>query len=202
MKISALLQTYLSAPLPDGTEEKLAQYLDLILKWNARTNLTAVRDAEGIVRRHFGESLFLGGILPEFATLLDFGSGAGFPGIPVQLLRPAGKVTLAESQGKKASFLREAVRSLGLPSEVWAARVETMPEAKTFDVVAMRAVDGMAAAIEVAVSKVRPGGTLALMLGREKMDLPENFIWNSPVEVPGEGGLIFVGSGIVPRGTI
>ncbi len=194
MKTSALLQPYLSAPLPESVEEKLAQYLDLILKWNARTNLTAVRDAEGIVRRHFGESLFLGGLLPEFATLLDFGSGAGFPGIPVQLVRPSGKVTLAESQGKKASFLREAVRSLAIPSDVWAARVETMPESKTFDVVAMRAVDGMAAAIEVAVSKVRLGGTLALMLGREKMDLPEDFAWGKPIEVPGDGGLILMGS--------
>lgn len=201
MKIPALLQPYLTAPLADGVEETLAQYLDLILKWNARTNLTAVRDADGIVRRHFGESLFLGGLLPEFATLLDFGSGAGFPGIPVQLLRPTGKVTLAESQGKKASFLREAVRSLALPSEVWAARVETMPEAKTFDIVAMRAVDGMAAAIEIAVSKVRPGGTLALMLGREKMDLPEDFAWATPVEVPGDGGLILLGHKNVPRGT-
>ncbi|ADV84899.1 16S rRNA (guanine(527)-N(7))-methyltransferase RsmG [Terriglobus saanensis] len=194
MKVSSLLQPYLNAPLPDGVEEKLAQYLELILKWNARTNLTAVRDAEGIVRRHFGESLFLGGLLPEFSTLLDFGSGAGFPGIPVQLIRPLSKVTLAESQGKKASFLREAVRSLAIPSDVWAARVETMPESKTFDVVAMRAVDGMAAAIAVAVSKVRPGGQLALMLGREKMDLPEDFNWADPVAVPGDGGLILLGS--------
>jgi 16S rRNA (guanine527-N7)-methyltransferase len=193
MKISSLLQPYLNSPLPDGVEEKLAQYLELILKWNARTNLTAVRDAERIVKRHFGESLFLGGLLPEFETLLDFGSGAGFPGIPVQLVRSASKVTLAESQGKKASFLREAVRSLAVPSEVWAARVETMPEARTFDVVAMRAVDGMVAAIEVAVSKVRPSGQLALMLGREKMDLPENFRWADPVEVPGDGGVILLG---------
>jgi 16S rRNA (guanine527-N7)-methyltransferase len=194
VKLSSLLEPYLNHPLPEGVEEKLAQYLELILKWNARTNLTAVRDADGIVRRHFGESLFLGAQLPEFSTLLDFGSGAGFPGIPVQLIRPAGKVTLAESQGKKASFLREAVRSLALPSEVWAARVETMPESRTFDVVAMRAVDGMAAAIEVAVSRVHSGGHLALMLGREKMDLPGAFSWSDPVEVPGDGGLILIGT--------
>jgi 16S rRNA (guanine527-N7)-methyltransferase len=126
---------------------KLAVYLDLILKWNARTNLTAIRQPEEIVRRHFGESLFLGTHLGHCATLLDFGSGAGLPGIPVQLMRPDVHVTLAESQGKKAAFLREVVRELALTSEVWAARVEQMEPERKFDAVAMRAVDRMADAV-------------------------------------------------------
>src|SRR6202021_2800782 len=96
---------------------------DLLLKWNSRTNLTAIRDPEEIVRRHFGESLFTGTQLPEATTLLDFGSGAGFPGLPIQLLLPNLQVTLAESQNKKATFLREVIRTLGLRTEVWAARV-------------------------------------------------------------------------------
>lgn len=127
--------------------EQLAVYLELLLKWNARMNLTAIRKPEEIVRRHFGESLFAGTHLGQCGTLLDLGSGAGFPGVPIQLMRPDVKVTLAESQGKKAAFLREVVRELGLQTEVWAARVETMPVERGFDSVAMRAVDNMGAAV-------------------------------------------------------
>ena len=168
--ITGLLQPYLE-PVPEILAEKLSLYLDLLLKWNARTNLTAIREPEEIVRRHFGESLFTGRHLPEAATLLDFGSGAGFPGLPIQLLLPNLKVTLAESQNKKASFLREAVRTLGLSTEVWAARVETMPEERVFDIVTLRAVDNMQAALLAATPRVRPGGILAV-LGSEQPDVP------------------------------
>ena len=133
-----------------GICDQLVIYLELIMKWNARNNLTAIRTPEEIVRRHFGESLFVGAHLGECGTLLDFGSGAGFPGVPIQLLRPDVRVTLAESQGKKAAFLHEVVRSLGLPSEVWAGRVEAMPAAKCFDAVVLRAVDEMDRAVREA----------------------------------------------------
>ncbi len=81
--IATLLQPYLTrqATFPDALYPKLSTYLDLLLKWNTRTNLTAIRDPEEIVRRHFGESLFAAQHLdPAATTLLDFGSGAGFPG--------------------------------------------------------------------------------------------------------------------------
>jgi len=146
------------------------------MKWNARTNLTSIRQPEEIVRRHFGESLFAGIQLKprveEGATLLDFGSGAGFPGIPIQLLLPTVRVTLAESQGKKASFLREVVRTLGLATEVWAGRVEEMPEisgvnagaqARQFDVVTLRAVDNMKLAMVEARRRVKVGGWLVAL---------------------------------------
>src|SRR6202022_891918 len=106
-------------PGPGQLWAQLSTYLDLLLKWNARTNLTAIREPEEIVRRHFGESLFAGRQLGTCKTLLDFGSGAGFPGVPIQLLRPEIQVTLAESQNKKATFLRELVRTLGLKTEIW-----------------------------------------------------------------------------------
>ena len=140
---------------------QLSTYLDLLLKWNARTNLTAIREPEEIVRRHFGESLFAARQLDlNTPTLLDFGSGAGFPGLPIALLRPDIKVTLAESQNKKATFLREAVRTLNLPTEVWSGRVEAMPAARQFHTVTLRAVDNMAAAI-AAAARIAPGGQLA-----------------------------------------
>jgi len=145
---------------------QLSTYLDLLVKWNARTNLTSIREPEEMVRRHFGESLFAGAQLADRVTdgttLLDFGSGAGFPGLPIQLSRPELAVTLAESQGKKASFLREAVRTLGLKTEVWAGRVETMPPVagvkREFDVVTMRAVDDMGRAVVEARGRVKAGG--------------------------------------------
>src|SRR5271167_4951120 len=125
--ISGLLAPYLDGAGSETLYEQLSAYLDLLLKWNARTNLTAIRDPEEIVRRHFGESLFTAVHLPAAQTLLDFGSGAGFPGLPIALLRPEIKVTLAESQNKKSTFLREAVRTLQLSTEVWPNRVEAMP---------------------------------------------------------------------------
>ena len=82
-------------------------------------NSTAIRDEEGILSRHFVESIACACALPAgIFTLLDFGSGAGFPGIPIALCRPEIAVILAESQGKKAAFLQEAVRVLGISAKV------------------------------------------------------------------------------------
>ncbi len=161
-EIAALLTPY-APSLPETLLPQLSTYLDLLLKWNARTNLTAIRDPEEIVRRHFGESLFAAQHIAPATTLLDFGSGAGFPGLPIQLLHPQLAVTLAESQNKKATFLREVVRTLGLKTEIWSARVETMPLSRQFDVVILRAVDNMDAAIPAALPHVRPGGQLAIL---------------------------------------
>jgi 16S rRNA (guanine527-N7)-methyltransferase len=174
--------------VPTGVLSQLSRYLDLLLKWNARTNLTAIRDPEEIVRRHFGESLFAGvqiaGRVAPGASLLDFGSGAGFPGLPIQLLLPELRVTLAESQGKKASFLREAVRTLGLTTEVWAGRVEAMPEvegsARQFDVVTLRAVDNMDLAVAEARRRVKPGGWLMALTADEQLD-------GEDIRLPGGG---------------
>jgi 16S rRNA (guanine527-N7)-methyltransferase len=167
--IAGLLVPYLPDP-PVSLLAQLSNYLDLLLKWNARTNLTAIRDPEQIVARHFGESLFAArhmntsGLDSDVATLLDFGSGAGFPGLPIALLRPDIQVTLAESQNKKATFLRETIRTLNLPNvDVWAARVETLPSNHQFGIVTLRAVDNMEAALSSAKARVAPGGQLVLL---------------------------------------
>jgi 16S rRNA (guanine527-N7)-methyltransferase len=165
-RIAALLAPYLGDfPTPPELIQQLSTYLDLLLKWNARTNLTAIREPEAIVQRHFGESLFAGvhlaSRLVPAAALLDLGSGAGFPGLPIQLLLPGLHVTLAESQNKKASFLREAVRTLGLPrTEVWAGRAEDLPAERTFAAVTVRAVDNMPVALAAATPRLQPGGVL------------------------------------------
>jgi 16S rRNA (guanine527-N7)-methyltransferase len=182
--IADLLTPYLPEP-PATLLPQLSTYLDLLLKWNARTNLTAIRDPEEIVRRHFGESLFAASHLaPDVTTLLDFGSGAGFPGLPIALLRPDIQVTLAESQNKKAAFLREVIRTLNLTTEVWAGRVEAMPVTRQFDTVALRAVDNMSAAISAAAP--RAGRTiLMLTTASSPVVLPPSFKTSTAFPLPG-----------------
>ncbi|MGH8145095.1 MAG: 16S rRNA (guanine(527)-N(7))-methyltransferase RsmG [Rhodanobacteraceae bacterium] len=109
--------TAMSLDLAPGTQAKLLAYLDLLAKWNRTYNLTAVRAPEAMVARHLLDSL---AVLPFIHghTLVDLGSGAGLPGIPLAIARPDLAVTLIESNGKKARFLREAVRALPLANVV------------------------------------------------------------------------------------
>jgi 16S rRNA (guanine527-N7)-methyltransferase len=188
--IAALLQPYTAPyneapavpaiPAPDWPRiyAQLSIYLTHILKWNARINLTAIRTPEDIVRRHFGESLFAGLRLGACQTLLDFGSGAGFPGLPIQLLRPDVAVTVAESRSRKAAFLHEVTRSLDLPAEVWAGRVEAMPASRRFDTVTLRAVDNMEAALGEAG---RRASQRILILGSNRTPLPPELAEQFPV---------------------
>ena len=135
--------------------DRLAVYLELLLRWNRKTNLTSIRNPASIVERHFGESLFTAAHLSPTGTLLDYGSGAGFPGIPIQLALPQLSVTLAESQSKKAAFLSEAARVLELPMRVLPRRVEEAPQTPVFDVVTMRAVDKMERSLKTATGVAR-----------------------------------------------
>src|SRR5271167_2245380 len=119
VRIAELLQPFAEPHmLSPELSAQLESYLDLLLRWNARINLTAVRDPEQVVTRHFGESLFAARVLfaesPKSATLADVGSGAGLPGIPIKLFAPGIALTLIESHQKKATFLREVIRTLEL----------------------------------------------------------------------------------------
>ena len=164
-RLNALLAQAGLPPLTAEQTKSFEVYLALLMRWNARLNLTAVRDEDGILSRHFVESIACARALPVgIGTLLDFGSGAGFPGIPIALYRPEIAVTLAESQGKKAAFLQEAVRVLGLQARVHAARAEVL--AQQFDCVTLRAVDRMAEAVRSAAGRVVPCGWLAMTCGR------------------------------------
>ena len=170
--IRDLLSPYLaSSSLTDDLIGQLSTYLDLLIRWNARVNLTAIRRPEEMVQRHFGESLFTGehlaSRLQDGATLLDYGSGAGFPGLPIQLLLPNVRVTLAESQARKVAFLREVIRVLGLESEVWPRRAEEMPTSRRFNAVTLRAVDRMAISLNEASAILREDGCLAALVGRD-----------------------------------
>jgi len=129
--------TRLKLELDDATIEQLLDYVDLLMRWNAAYNLTAVRDAGEMVTRHLLDSL---AVLPYVTgqTLVDLGTGAGLPGIPLALARPDLDVCLVDSNGKKARFLREAVRHLRLKrTRVEECRVEAV--SGEFDCVTARA---------------------------------------------------------------
>lgn len=173
-----------------GTEttDRFAQYLDVLLKWNTRLNLTAIREPEEIIQRHFVECIFAAQHLPAgIHSLLDFGSGGGFPGIPITLCRPEIQVTLGESQSKKAAFLREAVRTMELGNaNVHSGRIEALSQ--TFDAVALRAVDKMQEACRVAIRKLHPGGCFVLFTTEETSQaLISEFAqidWSPPFPLP------------------
>ena len=155
-RLNVLLAEAGLAPLDAVQADRFDSYYSLFVRWNDRINLTSIRDEEGILSRHFVESIACARALPcGIATLLDFGSGGGFPGIPIALCRPEIAVTLAESQGKKAAFLQEAVRVLGLSAKVFAQRAELLET--NFDCVTLRAVDKMAEAVKAAARLVAAG---------------------------------------------
>jgi 16S rRNA (guanine527-N7)-methyltransferase len=161
-RITDALKTAGLTPLDEAVIGRLTEYVSLILRWNTRVNLTSIRNEDGIISRHIIESIEVAHRLPrEIVTLLDFGSGAGLPGIPIAICRPEIQVTLAESQNKKASFLMEAVRVLGLSAKVHPGRAKELKS--QFDCVTMRAVDKMAPAVSSANGLVAPNGWLALM---------------------------------------
>ena len=179
----------------------LGTYLDLLIRWNARVSLTAIRRPEEIVQRHFGESFFtaghLAGRLSAGSELLDYGSGPGFPGLPIQMALPGIRVTVAESQARKVAFLREVIRTLGLSAEVWPRRVEEMPVERRFDAVTMRAVEKMSATIDEAAEHVREGGCVAALVGSGiEMTGGEQFL------IPGSEHRRLLLWRNVPRGTL
>src|ERR1700676_4893190 len=120
--ISALLDPSLVSPLSQMQLQQISTYIDILLRWNARINLTAIRNQEEIVTRHFGESLFLAhhifpevsGQAPRPVRVLDIGSGAGFPALPLKIYSPQIHLTMIESNHKKATFLREVARAFTL----------------------------------------------------------------------------------------
>ena len=182
----------------------ISTYIDLLLKWNARINLTAIRAPEEIVERHFGESLFAAKhILAQgpIKTAIDLGSGAGFPGVPFALLVPEVKVTLIESNQKKSTFLKELIYLLGLRNvKVFSGRAESYSQSA--DLVMLRAVERFGEALPLAFALVSPGGKLALMIGASQVDLARSLDggiqWQGPLAIPsGHSRVLMIGTRMV-----
>jgi 16S rRNA (guanine527-N7)-methyltransferase len=151
--------------LPAQAYTSLAKYVDLLERWGARINLTAIRDRETLIRLHLGECLRCAQTLPSTAaSVLDLGSGAGLPGIPIQIARPKLSVTLAESRIRKAAFLREAIRTLELErASVFCGRAEDIPVNQRFDVVTLRATERISQAIEIASTRLVANGLCVVL---------------------------------------
>ena len=203
-RIAELLEPFLDSAsgqrLTSNDLHSISTYIDILLRWNARINLTAIRDPEEIVTRHFGESLFAArhlfpkpsvpsvrSVAKDF-EVADVGSGAGFPGLPIKLWAPHIAVTLIESNHKKATFLREVARALTLTDvNIQTSRAESLT-AHSFDVVTLRAVERFETILPVAANLLRPAGRLALLIGARQEDqarltLP-SLLWSSPIPIP------------------
>jgi 16S rRNA (guanine527-N7)-methyltransferase len=143
----------------------LLAYLALLDRWNRTYNLTAIRDPAEMVAKHLLDSLAM---LP-FAgdgTLADLGTGPGLPGIPLAIARPALQVTLVESNGKKARFLREAVRTLQLPNaRVAESRIESLDAPGAYDAITARALATLPLIVELGGSLLKADGRLMAMKG-------------------------------------
>jgi 16S rRNA (guanine527-N7)-methyltransferase len=175
---------------PDWLSELLRHY-ELLVRWNKHLNLTSIAGLEEAVLRHYCESLFLGVRLPSApVSVLDVGSGAGFPGIPMAVLRPDCRFTLAESHQRKAVFLREATRHL---SNVRIAACRAEEVAGAFDWVVSRAVKWPDVLKVVRRHAGEPAETagpspwLGLLLGQDDAaDLVRQplFDWRQPISLP------------------
>lgn len=172
--------------------EQLATHFALLLKWNQKINLTSIRKPEEIATRHFEESLFLTKLLPEpDGLLVDVGSGAGFPGLPLKIVWPGVETVLLEPNHKKATFLKEVIRSCGFRGiEVRAERLEAAVRgdlAGRGALTTMRAVAPTAAVLTNLARLLAPAGRVALFVGEAAVTALEarpEFVWQRPEPIP------------------
>ena len=165
--------------LPRTLAPRLLDYLALLARWNQAYNLTAIRDPREMLVKHLLDSLAMAAFVRD-ERLADLGTGPGLPGIPLAIAHPGLQVALVESNGKKARFLREAVRALGLANaRVLESRAEAVDEPGGFDVVTARALDRLAGILAVGGHLLAPGGRLLAMkaqrLDEEIAELPPDW---------------------------
>ena len=199
-KIPKLLQPFLgegnsSVALSSLQLNQILTYINMLLRWNSRMNLTSVRDHEKIVTRHFGESLFAARhLFPsgrdgyKDVRVIDLGSGAGFPGVPIKIWAPWVSLILIESNGKKAVFLREVVRGLQLSDvTVEAKKAEEVRKAQA-DIVTLRAVEKFDAILPIGTELAKQGGRLALLVGEAQTaraaSLAPAVRWQKAIPIP------------------
>ncbi len=172
-KAFALLPGMLAEIGISASPEQLTRFrihFDLLLRWNSRMNLTAIRDPAEVIKRHFFESAFLTRVIELGpGTLVDVGSGAGFPGLPLKVLSPETSVLLVEASQKKAALLKEVVRAMKFPPEsppveVLASRVELV--ALQADWVVIRAVKPEPTLLALLAKLLVSRGTLAIFTGQ------------------------------------
>ena len=168
----------------------IQQYMKLLLAWNEKINLTAIRDPLEILYRHFCESMFAAVAVPvENGRLADVGSGAGFPGIPLKIMRPELQTVLIESNMKKATFLAEVLRNIELPdTRVLVSRYEELgEEVMPLDFVCSRAVGEFEPFLAWAASERVAAKQVILWIGGRDLDQARRgagWEWREPIPVP------------------
>ena len=168
----------------------IQQYIATLLRWNEKLNLTAIRDPLEILYRHFCESMFAAGAIPvDKGRLADIGSGPGFPGIPMKIIRPELELCLVESNIKKGTFLAEVVRELQLTnSRVLISRYEELgEEVAPVDYVCSRAVGEFGPFLEwVGSEQVQAGQVILWIGGRDVEEVlrNKNWEWREPILIP------------------
>lgn len=177
--------------------QQISTYIEILLRWNAKMNLTSIREPEQIVKRHFGEALFLArqlsdrNLLPADAKVVDVGSGAGFPGVPLKIACPQISLTLVEAHGRKAIFLKEVLRAINLDANVKNVRAEVLAEtaASSAEVVTLRAVERFESVLQTAARFVKPNGKMALLIGKQQISIAQNLLksWHSEPFLPLSG---------------
>ncbi len=171
----------------------LLTYLALLDRWNRTYNLTAIRDPADMVVKHLLDSLAMAPFVTA-GKLADLGTGAGLPGIPLAIANPALQVTLVESNGKKARFLREVVRTLPLPNaRVAESRIEALDEPGYYDAIVARALATLPLIVELGGHLLKPGGKLLAMKGT----IPEDEIAALPEGWRVEGVHLLVVPGLI-----
>jgi 16S rRNA (guanine527-N7)-methyltransferase len=175
----------------DGEQVQLIQqYMGILQRWNEKLNLTAIREPLEILHRHFCESMFAAvAVSLHKCRLADIGAGAGFPGIPMKILRPEIELFLVESNIKKGTFLAEVVRELGLSNtRVLISRYEELgEELAPLDFVCSRALGEFDTFLKWAASReVAADGTILWIGGRdlEEVRRAEGWEWREPISVP------------------
>lgn len=168
----------------------IQQYMKILLAWNEKINLTAIRDPLEILYRHFCESMYGGRVIPvENCRLADVGAGGGFPGIPLKIMRPDLHLFLIESNIKKATFLAEVSRELGLTdTRVLVSRYEELSEEVVpLDLVCARALGDFGPFLDWCGPSGVSAGKVALWVGGRDLDgirtLP-GWMWDQPEAVP------------------
>jgi len=178
--------------LPVTNEQvlQIQQYIKILLMWNEKVNLTAIRDPLEILYRHFCESMYAAEAIPlKNGRLADAGSGGGFPGLPLKIIRPDLQVFLVESNIKKVTFLAEVIRELGLKgAQVLARRYEELgEEVAPLDYVCSRALGEFPALLEWARSEQIAAKQIILWIGaRDLLEIQKigTWQWHAPIEVP------------------
>lgn len=156
-------------PLDETALSRLEKYADLLVEWNQKINLTAILDPEGIAVKHFLDciEIFKYVDIPEGSSVIDIGTGAGFPGVVMKIVRPDIKLTLMDSLNKRVAFLQELCSALGLEVECIHSRAEdiTQDRREKYDFAVARAVANMRVLCEYCLPYVRVGGSFIAMKG-------------------------------------